>query len=193
MFKHATPACAVAAAITLSLSAQAQSVPGAPIVVPQDNSTVIIEFVSFEAAYTGQLSFLGGGTDLQVTQPAADTGLPGFGQATFINQLGSADVIILQGTYNTGDVLHFAYRVTDPVEAIDTLRTDTAGDTAQYSWDAAMGLLSIEDLRPDNPWYDADYNDIIVRVTFSNVPGPGAAMVTAFGSLLLGGRRRRTA
>jgi len=193
MFQYATSVGAVAAAIAMSSSINAQSVPGAPIVVPQDNSTVTIEFVSFEADYTGQLSFLGGGTNLQVTQPAADTGLPGFGQSAFINQQGLVDAIILQGVYNTGDVLHFAYRVTDPIEAIDTLRTDTADDSTQYSWDAATGLLSIEDLRPSNPGFDGDYNDIIVRVTFSNVPGPGAAAVAAIGSLMLGRRRRRLA
>ena len=76
MFKHVSPACALAAAMALSLSARAQSIPGAPIVVPQDNSTVTIEFVSFEAAYTGQLSFLGSGTNLQVLQPVTDTGEP---------------------------------------------------------------------------------------------------------------------
>jgi len=191
MFQHAMPACAVAAAMALSMSAGAESIPGAPIVVPQDGSTVTIEFISFEAAYTGELSFLGSGTALAVTTPATDTGLAGFGQQTFVNQDGVVPSIILEGTYNTGDVLHFAYRVTAPFEAIDTLRTDTAADSSQYSWDAATGLLSIEDLRPDDPSYDADYDDIIVRLTFSNVPGPSAALAAALGTLVLGGRRRR--
>jgi len=90
-------------------------------------------------------------------------------------------------------VLHFAYRVTDPTEAEDTLRTDEATESSQYSWDSVTGLLAIEDLRPDHPWYDADYDDLVVRVTFSNVPGPGTAVAALFGSLAIVGRRRRLA
>jgi len=193
MIKHASFVCAMATSIALPLSVYAEPFPGAPIVVPADGTTVTLEYVSFEALYTGELSFLGGGTDLQVTLPVGDTGLPGLGQQTFVNQQPLNDSVTLEGTYDAGDVLHFAYRVTDPTEAEDTLRTDEATESSQYSWDSVTGLLAIEDLRPDHPWYDADYDDLVVRVTFSNVPGPGTAVAALFGSLAIVGRRRRLA
>ena len=93
-------------------SARAQSIVGAPIIVPGDNITITLEFLSADAAYTGELSFLGAGTPFIITMPAIDTGEVGLGQQTFVNQTGeSGSVVALEGVFNAGDVLHFGYRV----------------------------------------------------------------------------------
>lgn len=194
MILKASSAGAVALAIALSSSAQAEYVVGAPIIVPNGNTTITLEFLSADAAYTGELSFLGAGTALQVTMPVSDTGAPGLGQQTFVNQTGTVgNTIVLEGVYNAGDVLHFAYRVFEPAGHEDLFRTDVPNDVSNFAWDAAAGLLHIEDLRPGHPWYDADYNDIIVRVTFSSVPGPASALTMITGCLIGFSRRRREA
>ena len=115
MFQHVSPACAVAAAMALSLSAHAQSVP-APIVVPRTTAPS----PSSSSASRPRTPANCRSSEVALifrSQPATDTGLPGFGQQTFINQQGLVPAIILEGVYNTGDVLHFAYRVTEPFEA----------------------------------------------------------------------------
>lgn len=193
MIQKALTAGAAAFAIALSSSAGADIVVGAPIVVPNDNTVITLEFLSFEAAYTGELSLLGAGTDTVVARPASDTGLPGFGQQTFINRTGVPGApIVLDGEFNAGDVLHFAYRVFEPADAADVLRTDDPATADHFAWDAVNSTLHVEDLRPDHPWYDADYDDIIVRVNFSSVPGPASALALAMGACA-GLRRRRRA
>jgi len=181
-------------ALVMSTSAAADYVIGAPVIVPADNSAVTIEFVSANAAYTGEFSFLGGGTVVQVTMPATDTGEPGLGQQVYVNQGGPTDAVLLQGTYDQGDVLHFAYRIVAPLEAADVLRTDVAADVNQFAWDAQNGLLHVEDIRATSDGgSDNDFNDIIVRITFTTVPTPGTALLTILGLLVTFRGRRRVA
>ncbi len=192
MIQQTLTACAAAIAIALPLSAHAQFVVGAPIIIPTDHTLVTLQFVSFEAVYTGEISFLGSGTVLLVDQPVADTGEPGMGQQAFINQVALPGAqIVLEGTYDAGEVLHFAYRVFEPVGASDLLRTADVETATQFAWDAEAGLLHVEDLRPGHPWYDADYNDLVIRVSFNTAPGPGSAALLAVAGCVGFGRRRR--
>jgi len=182
---------AVVSALALTGVAHAGSVDVTPVVVPADNSIVTIEFVSASADYTGEFSFLGSGTALQITLPAIDTGEPGLGQQVFTNQGGPTESLQLQGTHNAGDVLHFAYRIIAPLDVTDLLRTDVPVDQAQFQWDAETGLLAIEDLRATSDIFDGDFNDLIVRVTFSAVPTPGTAFLAVLGLFVAFRGRRR--
>jgi hypothetical protein len=187
----AAPA-AVAAVLALSASAQAEYAVGASVVVPQDNVTASITYMSASAAFTGVLSFLGQGTPLLITVPANDTDEPGLGQQLFANhQDAPSDTQALQGVFSQGDVLHFGYQVTDPADAADVLRTDVPGTVGQFAWDAENGLLHVEDLQPGHFWYDADYNDIIVHIAFSSVPAPPTAIIAAIGMIAGTASRRR--
>lgn len=194
MIQQAMTAGAVAVAIALTPSARAEYVVGAPIIVPNGVTVITLEFVSADAAYTGEISFLGAGSDLLVTMPAADTGPAGLGQQLFVNQNGATgNTIVLEGVYAAGDTLHFGYRVFEPSGQEDLFRTDNAADVDNFAWDEEAGLLHIEDLRPGHPWYDADYNDIIVRVSFTIVPAPASALALIAGGTIGFGRRRREA
>ena len=186
-------ACAAVAALALTFFSQADSVDLTPITVPSDNTTITIQFLGASADYTGEFSFLGAGTVSQITLPATDTGLPGLGQHLFANHDGATDAIQLQGTYNTGDVLHFGYNIVQPLDVIDLLRTDVPNDTSQFDWDSESGQLTIEDLRQTNDFYDGDFNDNVVRITFSSVPTPGTAFLAVLGFLVAIRGRRRTA
>lgn len=187
---QAAGVAAIALASWMSSSARAQPVVGAPIIVPGDNTIVTIEFVGAYAAYTGELSFLGAGSTTEITRFVADTGPVGLGQQTFINHQPASGPITLEGVYSGGEALHFAYRVFDPADATDTLRTDVADTSGHFAWDASTGRLGVEDLRPDHPWYDADYDDIVVQVTFSSLPGPSALAALLLASMIPSRRRR---
>jgi len=191
MLQRALAAFPAAVIVIAPPAAHAEMIVAAPVVVPQDNVSVTFEFLGSNAGFSGELSFLGAGSEVVVSFPAADTGIAGLGHQLFENQLGvPGDSMTLGGTYDAGDVLHFAYRVFDPIDEQDLLRTDLAATTSQFAWDAQDSVLFVEDLRPGHSWYDADYNDIIVHVIFTSAPGPGMAAIACLTAPMLLSRRR---
>ena len=186
--------CAVALAAVISSAASAQ-LPygvGVPITVPTDNVTVTLFFDSSSALYTGNLYFLGSGDADNVLNPAPNTDPTNQGFFAFSNHavpVGTS--VIVPGVFNAGDVLHFAYDIVAPSTATtDVLRTDVEGDQMQFAWDPENSFFKVEDRRLDNPLTDLDYNDIVVSIAFTPIPGPGALALLGVAAVLGRGRRR---
>lgn len=193
-------AALAAAAVTLiSPKARAEMVIGASVIVPEETTSVSFKLIGSNAAFSGELSFLGSGTNIVITNPAeseAAGGGLGLGHDLFANHPGdTGDEVTIEGLFHAGDVLHFAYNVFEPTDSADVFRTDDAATASQFAWDAQTRKLYVEDLRPGHWWYDADYDDIVAQVTFgASTPAPGSlALLGLAGSLALGKRRRGSA
>jgi len=183
---------AVSAAVMLSSTAEAALIPGAPVVVPFDNAQVTVEYWNAWAGWTGELYFLGSGTESEVLVSAPDDGA-GLGQFLMDNRgAPSAGPITLTGIFNQGDVLHFAYLIVDPEPFVGRLyRTDVASDAIQFAWNADNGDFTVEDNIPGDPWNDYDYNDMIVNIQFTQIPTPGTAALALMAVFVAAQRRRR--
>ena len=176
----------------LTASVAADLTPGALVVAPSNGTTATVTFLGSDAGYTGHLYFLGWGNGTGITNPVADTGTAGLGQWLFSNHSSTpGSTAALDGVFNAGDVLYFAYDITAPNAADDLFRADTADDAEHFAYDDATGRLFIEDLRPWFSNYDGDYNDAMFTVSFASVPAPGAAMLLATGGLCAARRPRR--
>jgi hypothetical protein len=187
-------------ALAASIAAFAFAVPAwagfpygtaSPIGVPTDNVTVSLILDHTAALYTGNLYFLGWGTEDIVTNPAPNT--DGTNQGTFIFSNHGTPIgteVPLAGVFQAGQVLHFAYDIVAPVGALtDVLRTDIPADQIQFAWDPENSFFAVEDIRPEDG-SDLDYNDIVVGVCFTPIPGPASLAIFGLAGLL-GGRRRR--
>ena len=159
-----------------------------------------VAFVSSSAGATGVLSHLGVESGGALTAPAISDGE--LGRLLFSNHDAppGASAGIDLGLFGAGDVIHFAYRITDGVSVAptgSTFRTDTDVDPAHLSVlnttpvDGATTLyrVGVEDIR-DAGRSDWDYNDIVFDVTVRLVPTPGTGAL-ALASLALTTRRRR--
>ena len=187
-WKHALSGTAVAVVI-VSGQSQAELIPGQPIYVPSDNTEVTVEFIYSDASYTGDLYFLGSGEEESVVDWAQSDDETGLGQFLFNNHaspLGST--MVLEGVFDEGDVLHFAYNVTDPPGAAVTFRTDAPEDVFQFGYDAETGDLGIEDI--PLPLSDQDYNDIQVKISYHAVPSAGSLTLLGLAGALSYHRRR---
>lgn len=165
---------------------------GQPIITPGDNMAVTIEFRGSSAGANGQFYFLGTGDSTTVLDWADDSNSRDLGQFLFDNHTSiKGSVITLDGVFQQGDVLHFAYDIPKTSKYHDLFRTDRAGDADHFAFDLDTGDLGIEDLRPGNASYDGDYNDAMFRVTFSpSVPVPATLGVLGIAGLWLTRRRR---
>jgi hypothetical protein len=181
--------CGLAASALLAAgSAHADFIIGGSVYAPEDESVAVVEFLGRDAEYSGDLYFLGWGDEDSVSEAAEDTGFPGLGQWLFNNQLSEiGGIMMLDGMFMGGQVLHFAYKIIDPPEGQDLFRTDNPADAEQFAWDPEQGRLHVEDLRM--PETDGDYNDAMFRITFQPVPGPSPIGLLAVGGVI--GRRRR--
>ncbi len=189
--KRFIPGLALVAALVLCVStANADLVSDTPITVPADNSQAFVEFISQTAAYEGNLYFLGTGTPDQVLNPAPNTDAANLGQFLFNNHAATpGDTTMLIGTFDQGDILHLAYDIVHPVDVADELfRTDVDDDQKYFSIDVETGIIGIEDLR--KPQSDLDYDDILFRLYFVQIPSPGVLALLGVAGLT-GGRRRR--
>lgn len=179
----------VVATIIVSGQSQADLIPSEPVYVPSDNTVVTVEFTFSDATYTGDLYFLGSGDEFSVVDWAENSDETGLGQHLFNNH-GSmvGDTIVLEGIHDQGDVLHFAYNVTDPPGAAHTIRTDNPVDTIQFAYDPMTGEYGIEDIYL--PHSDHDYNDIQVKFMFRAVPSPGTMTLLGLAGAISYNRRR---
>lgn len=185
--------CAVvlATGITSVASAGLPYGTAVPITVPTDNVTVTLVFDHTAADFTGNLYFLGSGDASTVLSPAPNSDGTNQGFFAFNNHTSAlGSTVLLPGAFNAGDVLHFAYDIIAPGDATtDVLRSDVAGDQAQFAWDTENSFFAIEDVYPDDG-SDLDYNDIVIGVIFNPVPGPGALALLGLAGLMGRGRRR---
>lgn len=184
-------AMAGAVCVLCASPASADLIVGEPVVVPFDASQVVIEFAGSDAGYTGSFYFLGWGTPDEIVELTPEEDKPGLGKRLFTNKTAIVgERHIIDGPFNFGDVLHFAYDVTRGRR--DTFRTDLLADQPQFAWDASNGSLGIEDIRM--PGGDSDHNDAMVSIAFAptNIPTPGAiALMTCAAAIPLRSRRRR--
>ncbi|UCD75836.1 MAG: hypothetical protein JSV91_02745 [Phycisphaerales bacterium] len=173
--------------------ARAEIVAGDPVIVPFDGALATIEYLGEEADYTGDLYFLGWGEEIAVIEWATSTDNTGLGQWLANNHNSDiGDTMLLEGTFSAGDVLHFAYNVTevtDPPDGIATYRTDDRDEGYLHlAWDFETGDFVVEDL----PFYesDFDYNDAQFRITFEAIPAPAVLALLGLGGLVSTRRRR---
>jgi len=196
-YQVAIGAIAIGVSGMMTSGARADLVAGASIVVPEDNTTVSIKFLRREAVLQGDLYFMGSGTASAITRYATNSDTLGLGRSLFNNHTGtSGEVIELQGTFDSGDVLHFGYNVMEiGGQAVDTWRTDIGQTQQQFAYDSKSNVLGIEDLGLAGS--DLDYNDIEVEIMFlsvatpTNLPAPGALAALALAGATAGRRRRR--
>jgi uncharacterized protein (TIGR03382 family) len=179
---------AIAGTLLTAGAANADFILGGAVIVPEDDSQVIIEFVGQDADFTGEFYFLGWGSVFEVTNPAPDTGTPGLGTLLFNNMSAAiGDTVMLPGSFDANAVLHFAYEVIAPDENTAVFATNVLADRNQFAYDADEGFFVIEDIPlPDS---DYDWNDAQFQIAFQPIPTPGA--LALLGLAGLSARRRR--
>src|SRR4029077_19192181 len=95
------------------------------------------------------------------------------------------EAIQLEGVFKAGDKLHFAFDIVEPEAAADEVfKSNKQGDRKQFSYDKQNHLYAIDDTRRGTPGFDGDYNDLIVRLTFSQVPEPGSIALMGLSGML---------
>src|SRR5438552_10723546 len=93
---------AAALASALVAPANANLVPGRPVVVKHSDILVTVEFISADPDFVGNLYFLGSGDRSHVLTPAPDTDSNGLGQFLFNNETAIAGSMVqlqLEGTF----------------------------------------------------------------------------------------------
>ena len=162
------------------------------IVVPGEAGQfeVDVEFVDSSAGWSGDFYFLGHGTSDTIEEHADDTNDAELGQWLLNNHSStSGDTATLDGIFQSGEVLHFAYDVWKNGNHKDLFRTDVSADLAHFQWDNESFELGIEDIRGSNS--DWDYNDIELRFTFREVPTPATAAIMILAGITGRTRTRR--
>jgi len=197
--KHATIGLALCG---LTGAANADIIAGQPVTAPVGLSTASIEFRGSSAGYTGELYFLGWGTrdDVLYFAPTTRDGDDDdddddeghLGQFLFNNHESAiGSIASLIGEFESGSVLHFAYKIISPHSKRDLFRTDEADDRNNFAYDITSGEYGIEDLRRENHHYDGDFNDAMFDISFQSIPAPGSLALLSLGSLAMTRRRRR--
>lgn len=172
--------------------ARGDAIIGAPVFAPVGLSTATIEFQGSSAGYTGELYFLGWGTQDTVLHRASNTSGNDLGQRLFNNHSSAVgSQAVLEGMFDSGSVLHFAYEIIHPRNRRDLFRTDAARDVNNFAWDGASGFFGVEDLRRDDRRYDGDFNDATFTINFHSVPAPGSLALLGLSGLALTRRRAR--
>ncbi len=180
------------AAFGLAAAANADIIMGQPVTAPSGLSTATLEFRGSSAGYTGELYFLGWGTEGTVLNLAPNTNGNHLGQLLFNNhESTSGSTVALLGEFESGSALHFAYVIVAPSSKYDLFRTDVESDRYNFAYDAESGDYRLEDLRRDYRNYDGDYNDAMFRVSFQSIPAPGSLALLSLGGFAMTRRRRR--
>lgn len=199
----------------LTAAANADIIMGEPVTSPVGLSTASIEFRGASASYTGELYFMGWGSEESILHFAPDSNHSHLGQWLFNNHESTpGSQMALLGEFDSGSVLHFAYKIISPRDQRDLFRTDVLNDRDNFAYDPANGDLRIEDLRRNGGHdgddddhhedhfrdehdggdclpYDGDFNDAMFTVTFQSIPAPGSLALLGLGGLAMTRRRRR--
>jgi hypothetical protein len=157
-----------------AFAAQADLVEG-PIIAQQD-AEVSVRFVSQNAGWKGELSWLG---------TVENAGSPQF---LFTNRASSSDPAATIGTVSAGESLFFQYRTV--TGTLNTFRQDDAEGAKQFrhQWISSnTARLYIEDI--EVPGGDKDFNDAVYDISFSPVPTPGVLGILSAGLGFLARRR----
>lgn len=185
-------ASAAAVSAAFATAASADIIIGQPVTSPVGLSTAAVEFRGSSAGYTGELYFLGWGSESQILHHAPNTNNNDLGQLLFNNHSSTVGSSVdLLGQFGSESVLHFAYEIINPSNRYDLFRTDVNNDRYNFAYDMANGDFGIEDLREDFGGYDGDFNDAMFRVTFQSVPAPGSLALLGLGGLAMSRRRMR--
>lgn len=191
--KHLSAMSLAALALAASAGlARADAIMGAPVFAPPGLSTATIEFRGSSAGYTGELYFLGWGSEDDILHHAENTRHNNLGQWLFNNHSSAVGAqAVLDGMFDSGAVLHFAYEIIHPRNRRDLFRTDREADANNFAWDSATGSFAVEDLRRDYKHYDGDFNDAIFTINFQRVPAPGSLALLSLSGIVLARRRKR--
>lgn len=165
----------VAAPLALAAAAQATLVIGQPIIVPQNNTRVKVEFIGSDAGWTGVLHHIQSGGGL-VPIFNNHTALPG--QIVDLGVFGANDPVLFSYKVITGTTNHF--RMDDPVGVQQFGYTDLGNGVYR---------MGVEDIKL--PGGDRDYNDIEFYVRMCPVPAPGPVALAGLGCLMALPRRRK--
>ena len=193
MFPNRTLLGAAISVCALTAQVQADPVPGKRIKVHDDNTIVTVEFVSADPDRTGNLYFRGSGDIHNVLITAPNTDDTGEGQFLFGNRdAADVDAVQLSLIMNAGDRLHFAFDVIEPdPQSEDVFYSERKGERKQFAWDKHASLLHVDDTRKQSADFDGDYNDMIVRLTFTVIPAPGSVALLGLSALIAVPPRRR--
>ena len=173
-----------AAAIILSSCAAATSadvIASDPsILAPFEFTEVSVEWIGSHAGYTGELAWI-------------NPDIPTVSTTLFNNkQAAQGQSYTVPRLYAQGERVDFSYDIIRGKD--DFFATTNQADWAQFSIDASDPLavvVGVEDIRL--PAGDADFNDVMFRVRFSQsaIPAPGAMGLLAMSSVALIRSRRR--
>ena len=182
---------------TLAFSATAGlSITGVKPFALQSPSEVSVSFESQSAGARGNLYFLGAEDSSGDITYAASTDANNLGQFLFQNHGTANGFTVDLGVFDAGDVMHFAYLVTNGSGGAPTgslFRTDVNADLdyvglTQIS--SEITRIGLEDIR--NPAQsDWDHNDVVFNVVARSVPAPGPAALASAAFLIAGLRRRQ--
>lgn len=184
MLTRATTPLAIAAAAALAAPAAADLTIGQPLIVENDNTHLAVEFISYKAARSADLFFLGlPERDIPeqhlFSKPAAEPG----------------DWIDL-GTAHAGDRLDFLYHLTKGPK--NEFRTDDPAGITQFGHRRISDNIievGVEDLKlPAHSQGNRAHDNMVFRVhmTMAAIPSPGAASVLLLAGALVIRRRRAT-
>ena len=179
----------------LAAPVDADLIPGRPIVIKQNNTLVTVELLSADPDHLDNLYFLGSGDRTHIRIAAPDSDSKALGQFLFNTSTSTPGAVVqLIGTFDAGDKLHFALDIVGEGSDDDVVfQSQKQGFRKQFAYDKQTFIYGVDDTNHHDADFDGDYDDIVVRFTFSNVPSPGAMSLLGLGILVACSRRHRCA